>query len=181
MLIKAAHQKSFHMQPKKLRSIPLSICLFLLSFPVFYSCQKDSPGDEIPNTVYNFDLILHTQGKIGSELGLLKFRQNPDPAEIINLDTWVHHLKPNHDYSLQRAVNPIADVTGCSSIIWLTLGEGLTPQAIHTNANGDGFAPLWRDVSSAAKGTSFHIHFQIIDAVTLETVLVSDCHDYTVL
>ena len=120
------------MQAKNLLINTGRFCLLLLSFSVFYGCQKDSPGNETPNTLYNFDLILSSQGKKITELGLLKFRQNPDPASIINLDTWVHHLKPNHDYSLQRAVNPIADVNGCSSTTWLTLGEGLTPLNIHT-------------------------------------------------
>jgi len=166
------------MQPKKLFTNISRLCLLLLPCAIFYSCQKDSPGQE-PNTLYNFNLVLITQDKKGAELGLLKFRQNPDTDRVINLDTWVHDLKPNHDYSLQRAVNPIADPT-CSSTAWLTLGEGLTPENIHTNSRGDGFAPLWRNVSSAARGTSFHIHFQIIDAVTLETVLVSDCHDYSI-
>ena len=167
------------MQAKKLLTITGRLSLLLLSFTVFYSCQKDSPGDT-PKKLFNFDLILSSQGKKPTELGLLKFRQDPDPAQIINLDVWVHNLQPNHDYSFQRAVNPIADITGCSSTAWLTLGEGLTPFNIHTNNKGDGFAPLWRDVSSVAKGTSFHIHFQVIDAETLETVLVSDCHDYEV-
>jgi hypothetical protein len=39
---------------------------------------------------------------------------------------------------------------------------------------------LWRDVTAAARGTSFDIHFQIIDATSMEVVLTSDCYQYTV-
>lgn len=81
---------------------------------------------------------------------------------------------------LQRAVNPITYNTGCSSIAWLTLGKGLQPQAIETDEHGNGKANLWRDVTATARGTSFHIHFQVIDATNLATVLTSDCFDYTV-
>ncbi len=112
--------------------------------------------------------------------GFIKFRQNPDTARVITLDTWVTKLKPNHSYLLQRAVNPIADPTGCSSTAWLTLGEGLVPKSIVTNAHGDGSAKLWRDITGIARGTAFHIHFQIVDEATLAPVLTSECFDYTV-
>jgi len=125
---------------------------------------------------YNLNVLLY--GK--SSLGFIKFRQKPDTARIINLDKWVFNLKPNHAYLLQRAVNLITDPTQCSSTAWLTLGLGLTPQAIHTNKWGFGYQLLWRDVSSAARGTAFYIHFQIIDSLTSETVLTSDCNTYTV-
>jgi hypothetical protein len=39
---------------------------------------------------------------------------------------------------------------------------------------------LWRAITSIARGSQFHIHFQIVDGVTMATVLTSDCYDYTV-
>ena len=94
-------------------------------------------------------------------------------------DTWVKNLLPNHSYLLQRAVNPIADITGCSSNSWLTLGEGLQPKSIITNSHGEGSANLWRDISGIAPGTAFHIRFRILDEATMVPVLSSDCYDYT--
>lgn len=125
---------------------------------------------------YNLNVLLYGN----NSLGFLKFRQKPDTARIINLDVWLFGLKPNHAYLFQRAVNLITDPTQCSSTAWLTLGLGLTPQAIHTNKWGFGHEPLWRDVSSVARGTAFYIHFQVIDSLTSETVLTSDCNTYAV-
>ena len=105
--------------------------------------------------------------------------QDPDTARIINLNTWVRNLEPNHSYLLQRAVNPITD-PDCSSTAWLTLGLGLDQQDLKTDSKGDGHAELWRAVTSIARGTQFRIHFQIVDATTLNPVLFSDCYDYTV-
>ena len=152
----------------------LPIALFMIAFS---SCKKD---DSYPlNPLYDLDVTLKSEGKDGSA-GFIKYRQNPDTARVISLETWVTKLQPNHTYQLQRAVNPIADVTGCSSTAWLTLGEGLQPKSIVTNAHGDGYAKLWRDITGIARGTAFHIRFQIIDAATLSPVLTSDCFDYTV-
>jgi hypothetical protein len=39
---------------------------------------------------------------------------------------------------------------------------------------------LWRDVSAVPSGSTFDIHFQVIDAVTLAVVLASDCLQYQV-
>ena len=126
---------------------------------------------------YNLNVVMQNDHR---GFGFIKFRQNPDTARIINLDTWVFNLKPNHAYLLQRAVDPFTDSTTCSSTAWLTLGLGLTPKAIHTNKRGFGYAPLWRDVTAAARGSEFYIHFQVIDSLTSEVVLTSDCHQYTV-
>ncbi|MEP6713466.1 MAG: hypothetical protein ABJA37_13655 [Ferruginibacter sp.] len=156
--------------------IILPFAVFLLAFS---SCKKD---DSYPlNPLYDLDITLHGQTKgAGSGSGFIKFRQNPDTARVITLDTWVTNLQPHHSYLLQRAVNPVADVTGCSSTAWLTIGEGLQPKSIVTNAHGDGSAKLWRDITSVARGAAFHIHFQIVDEATLAPVLTSDCFDYTV-
>lgn len=140
---------------------------------MFSSCEKESE----PKQYFNLDVVLRG----GKSLGYVKFRQDPDPAKIIGLGVKVHNLAPNREYLLQRAVDAINEVDGnCTSTSWLTLGKGLTPQSIRTNAGGDGEAELWRDITAIASGSSFDIHFQVIDAVTLAVVLTSDCYKYTV-
>lgn len=150
----------------------------LLLLTAIFSCKKNPPFPD--DSGYNLNVVFQGYGKMfpkGS--GYMEFRQDPDTARIIDLNTWVYNLAPNHSYLLQRAVNPITD-PDCSSTAWLTLGLGLTPQDIETDAYGKGHADLWRAVTSIARGTQFHIHFQIVDGVTLEPVLTSDCYDYTV-
>ena len=144
----------------------------------FVGCKKDviRPVDQ----PYDLDVKLFNSGKYSNVSGFIKFRQDPDTARIIDLDTWVSGLSPDHAYQLQRAVNPIADSTGCSSTAWLTLGLGLAPMSIHTDAHGNGHADLWRAVTSIARGAQFHIHFQVVDSLSLAPVLISDCYDYTV-
>lgn len=113
--------------------------------------------------------------------GHLKFRQDPDPAKIIDLDIKLYHLLPFHEYRLQRAVDPINVVDGnCTSTTWLTLGKGLTPQSIFTDKKGNGSQALWRDVTTIPAGSSFDIHFQVVDAATNTVVLSSDCFQYQV-
>ena len=151
----------------------------LLTFIIFIvGCKKEviPPKD----AQYDLNVFLNGEGKFQfSGSGFIEFRQNPDTDRIVNLNTSVHNLEPNHSYLLQRAVNPITDST-CSSTAWLTLGLGLTPQSIHTDERGNGSAALWRNVSSVARGTQFHIHFQVIDSTTSEPVLGSGCYEYTV-
>ena len=154
------------------------------------SCQKDvskqeQPQEEIATTIgtannptFNLEVIL--RGEDG-RLGHIKFRQDVDPSKIIVLDTWVRDLEPNHQYLLQRAVDAANVVDGeCTSTSWLTLGKGLTPQSILTDDNGKGSEELWRDVSTAASGTAFDIHFRIVDASSMTVVLNSDCYQYVV-
>jgi hypothetical protein len=165
-----------------LKMTGVSLCLFILVG--LAGCYKDLP-DEGVNTApyYNLDVkLLPAFSKAGfgeNGAGFIKFRQDPDTARIINLDTYLFHLQPHHSYLLQRAVDPISSST-CMSTAWLTLGLGLVPQAIVTDDKGNGHEDLFRNVSSVARGTQFRIHFQIIDAVTSETVLTSDCTQYTV-
>lgn len=156
--------------------IILPVAVFILAFS---SCKKD---DTYPlNPLFDLDVPLSGKATdAGAGAGFIKFRQNPDTARIIELNTYVTKLLPNHSYVLQRAVNPVADPTGCSSTAWLTLGEGLQPKSILTDARGNGNANLWRNVTAIARGTAFHIHFRIVDAATLAPVLTSDCFDYTV-
>jgi hypothetical protein len=126
---------------------------------------------------YDLNVILFGDHNIG----LLKFRQDPDPAKIVDLDVWVIKLQPNHEYLFQRAVDAANVVDGeCTSTGWLTLGKGLVPQSIVTDSWGIGHAELWRDVSAVPSETAFDIHFQVIDAVTLEVVQTSGCYQYKV-
>ncbi|HLX93629.1 MAG TPA: hypothetical protein VKR32_18225 [Puia sp.] len=167
------------MQAKFLPAAAIVVALTLLS--ILTGCKKEIDFQQ-PDTLYNFDVPLFGVGdKAFATTGLIKFRQASDTARIATLDTYVVNLEPDHAYLLQRAVNPIADTTGCSSKAWLTLGLGPQPEAIHTDSHGEGHAELWRNLSAVAHGTSFHIHFQVVDSITLDPVLVSDCHDFTVL
>lgn len=165
--------------------------LLLSSLTLFtLSCHKESalkqqPQEEIATTIatannptFNLEVILRGEG---NRFGHVKFRQDVDPSKIITLDTWVRDLEPNHRYLLQRAVDP-ANVNNdfCTSTSWLTLGKGLTPQAILTDGNGEGSEGLWRDISMIASGAKFDIHFRVVDATTLAVVLSSDCYQYVV-
>ena len=164
------------------------LAMLIIFFSVSFSCKKDISKDAnsqstISNASINaeippFNLEAILTGENGG-YGRVKFRQDIDTARIINLDTWVRDLLPNHAYLLQRAVDPIA--TGqCLSTAWLTLGEGLQPKAIITNDKGSGSASLWRDITAIPRGTQFNIHFQVIDSVSSAVVLTSDCYQYTV-
>jgi len=155
---------------------------------LIFSCQKEThqqkqqtelaknnPNAETPP--FNLEVILRGEG---NAFGLVKFRQDVDPSKIITLDTWVRDLEPNHNYLLQRAVDPINVVDGdCTSTSWLTLGKGLIAQSIITDATGTGKEQLWRDITAVPSGSGFDIHFRIVDAVNMAVVLTSDCYQYT--
>jgi hypothetical protein len=127
---------------------------------------------------FDLNVMLYGEGNIQ---GHLKFRQDPDMAKIIALDITVHHLAPNQEYLLQRAVDAINAVDGnCTSSSWLTLGKGLVQQSIQTDGHGKGSEALWRDITAIPSGSTFDIHFRVIDAVTSAVVLTSDCHQYKV-
>jgi hypothetical protein len=142
-----------------------------------------------PTVHYNLEVILRSVGGNGGEdskgddeggsFGHIKFRQDPDAPKIITLDVWVRGLLPNHNYLLQRAVDTNLD-GNCTSTAWLTLGKGLTPQSILTDDEGTGREDLWRNVSAVPSGSTFDIHFQIVDQDNLAVVLTSDCYQYTV-
>ena len=127
---------------------------------------------------FNIEVILRGDGK---RFGLIKFRQDNDPEKIIILDTWVRDLVPNHNFLLQRAVDAINIADGiCTSTSWLTLGKGLVAQSILTDAKGTGREELWRNVSAVPSGSKFDIHFRVLDATNMSTVLTSDCYQYVV-
>ena len=128
----------------------------------------------IPN--FNLEVVLRGEG---GAFGLVKFRQENDAAKIITLGVWVRDLQPNHQYLLQRAVDTNLD-GNCTGTAWLTLGKGLQAQSITTDDTGTGREDLWRDVSAIATGSTFDIHFRVIDATTHAVVLTSDCYQYTV-
>jgi hypothetical protein len=128
-------------------------------------------GPETPN--FNLEVILRPSAD-GGGFGHVKFRQPNDADKIVYLDTWVRDLAPNHSYLLQRAVDPANVVDGdCTSSAWLTLG------AISTDARGTGLAALSRNLPSPV-GTTFDIHFRLVDAGTLTPVLDSACYQFTV-
>jgi hypothetical protein len=126
----------------------------------------------------NFDVILR-DATGGGGFGHVALRQPTDTQKIVFLDTSVR-LAPNHSYLLQRAVDT-AQEGNCTSTGWLTLGKGLAPQAITTDAQGLGHELLWRDLSATPTGAQFDIHFRVIDAVTAAPVLRSDCHRFLVM
>jgi len=129
-------------------------------------------GPETPT--FNLEVALRGDG-----FGLVKFRQPNDDAAIIYLDTWVRDLAPNSEYLLQRAVDPIID-DDCTSTSWLTLGKGLEPQSIATDANGTGREELFRNLAAFPPGAEFDIHFQVVNAVTLAVVLQSECYQFRI-
>jgi len=160
---------------------------------VLFSCKKENIKEEQSqlkqeevNTVtkankedkpnHNLEVVLRGEG---NRAGHIHFRQDKDPAKIITLDTKVHHLEANHEYLLQRAVDQILDGE-CTGTNWLTLGHGLQPQSIVTDDKGNGSEELWRDVSAIPSGTTFDIHFRVVDKLTMAVVLTSDCYQYTV-
>ncbi|MBD0333124.1 MAG: hypothetical protein ICV66_10745 [Chitinophagaceae bacterium] len=182
------------MQTKSATAILFSILLTPILFLLVPGCKKNnSINEEMPsiskatpfkeenaptpaNPHFNLEVILRGEDK---GFGQVKFRQDNDAAKIVTLDVWVRDLEPNHQYLLQRAVDFILD-GNCTGTSWLTLGKGLQPQAITTDEKGTGREELWRDLSALATGSTFDIHFQIVDAVTLAVVLTSDCYQYTV-
>ena len=157
---------------KKLNALFIIILSgIIMSLVMLSSCQKESQSDQH----YNLDIVLRG----GKSFGFIKFTQSQ--AKIITLDTKVTKLAPNHEYLLQRAVDAVNVVDGnCTSTSWLTLGKGLTPQSIMTDANGNSEEELWRDVSIIPSGSKFDIHFQVVDASTMVVVLTSDCYWYQV-
>src|SRR5262245_29331917 len=128
-------------------------------------------GPETPN--FNLEVILRGDG-----FGHVKFRQPNDDDRVVYLDTWVRDLAPNASYRLQRAVDTNLDGI-CTSTTWLTLGKGTTAQTIDTDDGGTGQAELFRDLGAFAPGTTFDIHFRVVDAASA-VVLSSDCYQFTV-
>ena len=111
--------------------------------------------------------------------GLLRFRQPRDGDKLVYLHVAVRNLEPGHSYNLERATDTTVDAS-CTGTNWLTLGKGLAPLAITTDARGAGAAVLTRDLSALPIGTQFDIQFRVIDAATSAVVLRSACQRFTV-
>ena len=135
---------------------------------------RESWGPENPN--FNLEAILRNAD---GGFGLVKFRQPNDENQIIYLDVKVRNLEPNTSYILQRAVDTNLD-GNCSSANWLTLGVGLQPQAIVTDDSGSGSASLFRNVAAFPVGTTFDIHFRVLNVATMAVALESDCYEFTI-
>ena len=135
-------------------------------------------GPATPN--FNLEVILRpVAAESDNGFGLVKFRQPKDADKIVYLDVWVRDLAANRSYNLQRATDTNVN-DACTGTNWLTLGQGLVPQAITTDETGTGRADLFRNLSTIPLGTEFDIHFRVIDAVTSAIVLESACYQYTV-
>jgi len=133
-------------------------------------------GPETPN--FNLEVILRPVDG-GGGFGHVKFRQPNDAQKIVYLDTWVRDLAPSHSYLLQRAVDTNLDGI-CSSTAWLTLGLGSTPQTVTTDDRGTASTPLFRNLAAIPSGTTFDIHFRLVDAESFVPVLDSSCYQFTV-
>src|SRR5213596_660905 len=135
-------------------------------------------GPETPH--FNLQAILRpAAGGPDDGFGLVKFRQPNDADKIVYLDVSVRDLAPNTSYLLQRAVDTNVD-DDCASTGWLTLGKGLQPQAITTDASGTRREQLFRNLAAFPVGSGFDIHFRVIDAATGAVVLKSDCYQFTI-
>jgi hypothetical protein len=129
---------------------------------------------------FNLEVILRSvTGGPDNGFGLVKFRQPKDAERIVHLDVWVRDLAPNHSYFLQRATDSNVN-DDCTGTNWLTLGQGLVPQAITTDETGTGRAGLFRDLAAVPLGTEFDIQFRVIDAATSAVALESACYQFTV-
>jgi len=126
---------------------------------------------------FNNEIILRDVSD-GPGFGHVKFRQPKDDNLIVHLDTWVRDLAPNASYRLQRAVDTNVDDV-CTGTAWLTLGMGTTPAAIVTDDRGTGRAALFRTLTSPL-GTTFDIHFRVIEQATGTVVLESACYQFVI-
>lgn len=133
-------------------------------------------GPETPP--FNNEIILRDVSD-GGGFGHVKFRQPNDADRIVYLDTWVRDLTPNTTYLLQRATDAAVN-DACAGTNWLTLGKGLTPQAITTDERGTGRESLFRNLGPAAIGATFDIHFRVIEQAGGAVVLESDCYQFVV-
>jgi len=158
----------------KLMFTPMPL-VFLIAASVSAFAQGPQSGPPWgPETPYfNLEVVLRGEG-----FGLIKFRQPNDDAFIVYLDVWVRDLAPNTSYLLQRAVDTNVD-DNCTSTAWLTLGRGLQPQSITTDATGTGREKLFR-ILPPSPGLEFDIHFRVIEEETSAVVLTSKCYQFTI-
>lgn len=140
----------------------------------------DDDDDERSDPGRNLNVILGPPPDGPADAsGKVDFRQPRDEDKIIFLDVSVRRLLPNRSYYLERAIDTTVDGV-CTGMSWLTLGKGLTPEAIATNGKGSGRAALFRDLAAVPTGMEFDIRFRVIDTATAGVVLQSRCYQYTV-
>ena len=123
---------------------------------------------------FNLEVILRPQA--GDGFGHVKFRQDNDAAERIDLGTWVRDLAPNTHYLLQRATDATVD-DNCTGAMWLTLGKGSTPQDLVTDDGGTANEDLFRILTNPV-GSEFDIQFRVINKTTSAVVLKSECYQF---
>src|SRR5947207_565831 len=121
--------------------------------------SASSWGPETPP--FNNEIILRDVTG-GGGFGLVKFRQPKDEDRIVYLDTWVRDLEPRTSYQLQRATDVNVN-DDCSGTNWLTLGKATVPQSITTDSRGTGREDLSRNLGAIAIGTTFDIHFRVLE------------------
>lgn len=164
--------------------------LTLLAVPAFAGGDEDEDDDEGRAwPTYNFNATLHPPGGANADdddesdddeserrgpSGLVKFRQPKDEDVIVYLDVRVRRLAANSSFTVQRATDTTVDDV-CAGTNWdaPTLGQ------IATDRTGSGRANLVRPLPPTLVGTTFDIHFRVIDAAGT-VVLESACHQFTV-
>ena len=144
--------------------------------PAAMPVSASSWGPETPP--FNDEIILRDATGNGG-FGHVKFRQPNDADRIVHLDTWVRDLQPNVSYQLQRATDTNVN-DDCAGTNWLTLGKGTVPQSITTDWRGTGREDLFRNLGTTAIGSTFDIHFRVIEKATAAVVLESDCYQFVV-
>ncbi|HEX3079234.1 MAG TPA: hypothetical protein VHQ04_02170, partial [Puia sp.] len=85
------------MRTKKLHTFISTLALFMLMIFLFVSCEKSQPVEDPQH--FDLDVTFHTENlkdQSNRGFGFLKFRQDPDTARVITLDTYIFNLLPNH-------------------------------------------------------------------------------------
>jgi hypothetical protein len=158
----------------------IKLFVLLAALTVVGAAAADDDSDRGRDRGRNLDVVLAPPADGPAEaFGKVDFRQPRDEQKIVYLDVSVRHLLPDRSYYLERAVDTPVDGV-CTGTNWLTLGKGLDPEAIATNAHGTGRAALFRDLTAVPTGTELDIRFRVIDAVTSGVVLQSRCYQFTV-
>jgi hypothetical protein len=127
---------------------------------------------------FNLEAVLRAPtGQDG--FGLVNFRQSNDADQIAYLDVWVRDLAPNGHYFLQRATDDVVD-DDCTGTDWLDLSLPHRPTPINTDDRGTGRAALFLDLAAFPVGSTFDIHFRVVDAFIGAVVLTSECYQFTI-
>ena len=127
---------------------------------------------------FNLEAILRAPtGQDG--FGLVEFRQPNDADQLAYVDVWVRDLAPNGHYILKYATD--TDVDGdCTGTDWVDLSRPHRPTPINTDDRGTGRAALFLDLTAFPAGSTFDIHFLVVDAFGGTVMLTSECYQFTV-